>query len=122
MAVPTTSSRHDPAVLASRLDLFRALLLCELVHRTIQAEECRATAAGLMGQGDSDSLLEREIAEATATLAEAAAAEVQAALDRIQQGTYGVCEHCRSLIALERLEAIPQARLCVACTSTPRVD
>ena len=119
MVAPTASSRADAPTASPSMDLFRALLLCELVRRRIQADESRQTAAVLAGQSDSDSLLEREIAEATANLADDAAGEVQAALRRIELGSYGVCEGCRSPIALERLEAIPQARLCVRCTAQP---
>lgn len=41
--------------------------------------------------------------------------EVEAALERIEQGTYGVCENCREPINPERLEAIPYTRYCVDC-------
>jgi DnaK suppressor protein len=42
-------------------------------------------------------------------------AAVEAALTRVTEGTYGVCEVCRRPIAAERLEAIPWAATCVAC-------
>lgn len=42
-------------------------------------------------------------------------AEVVAALTRLDEGTYGKCERCGQEIPIERLEAIPAARLCVAC-------
>lgn len=42
-------------------------------------------------------------------------AEVGAALRRIDEGTYGKCESCGQDIPIERLEAIPTARLCVTC-------
>ncbi|MEP9381945.1 TraR/DksA family transcriptional regulator [Nocardioides cheoyonin] len=41
--------------------------------------------------------------------------EVDAALARLADGTYGVCERCGSPIAPGRLEARPAARTCVAC-------
>jgi RNA polymerase-binding transcription factor len=41
--------------------------------------------------------------------------EVDAALDRVEAGTYGVCERCGAAIAPARLEARPVARTCVAC-------
>lgn len=40
---------------------------------------------------------------------------IDAALDRIVQGTYGVCLECGTPIADARLEAIPYAPLCVEC-------
>lgn len=39
--------------------------------------------------------------------------EVSAALERIEKGTYGVCETCGQPIELERLEANPSARISI---------
>jgi RNA polymerase-binding transcription factor DksA len=41
--------------------------------------------------------------------------EISAALDRIDQNTFGKCEHCGKVIAQERLRAVPYARYCVRC-------
>jgi DnaK suppressor protein len=41
--------------------------------------------------------------------------EIANALGRVEQGTYGKCERCGNEIPYERLEALPSARLCVAC-------
>jgi len=41
--------------------------------------------------------------------------EIEAALDRLQDGAYGACEECGKAISLERLRAIPYARLCIPC-------
>lgn len=43
--------------------------------------------------------------------------EVDAALRRVDAGTYGVCESCGRAIAPARLEARPFARYCVACAT-----
>ncbi|UIJ36590.1 TraR/DksA C4-type zinc finger protein [Allobranchiibius sp. GilTou73] len=40
---------------------------------------------------------------------------LDAALDRVREGTYFVCEVCGGPIAPERLEARPFARTCIAC-------
>ena len=40
---------------------------------------------------------------------------VQSALERIADGTYGICENCGEDIAEARLEAIPEATRCVNC-------
>ena len=42
-------------------------------------------------------------------------AEVQHALHKFEQGTYGVCDDCGQQIAYERLEALPHASLCITC-------
>ncbi len=42
---------------------------------------------------------------------------VEEALERIEDGSYGICESCEEEIAPERLEALPFTRLCVSCQS-----
>ncbi len=37
------------------------------------------------------------------------------ALDRIQDSTYGVCEHCGEKIHPKRLDAVPWTQYCVQC-------
>jgi RNA polymerase-binding transcription factor DksA len=44
---------------------------------------------------------------------EAELADVAHALERLDQGTYGICEACGQPIADERLEALPAARFCL---------
>ena len=41
--------------------------------------------------------------------------EVEHALHKFEQGTYGVCESCGAKIDWARLEAKPEARLCIKC-------
>ena len=41
--------------------------------------------------------------------------ELDDALKRIEEGTFGICEECKSLITKTRLKAVPYARLCVKC-------
>ncbi|MFU8780999.1 MAG: TraR/DksA C4-type zinc finger protein [Kiritimatiellia bacterium] len=43
--------------------------------------------------------------------------EIDEALDRIREKTYGVCEDCGCIIPTPRLKALPFARRCVACQS-----
>jgi DnaK suppressor protein len=40
------------------------------------------------------------------------------ALERLRQGTYGICEVCGQAIGEKRLEVRPTATLCLACQST----
>ena len=41
--------------------------------------------------------------------------EMDEALDRIEAGTYGICEECGEPIGLKRLEVRPVAKYCVPC-------
>ncbi len=43
--------------------------------------------------------------------------DVERALGKLDEGTYGVCDSCGAPISEERLEAIPWAVLCVRCAS-----
>jgi DnaK suppressor protein len=47
-----------------------------------------------------------------------AVADAAHALRRMAEGTYGICERCENAIPLERLEALPHARLCMPCQRT----
>jgi len=40
---------------------------------------------------------------------------IQEALDRIEEGTYGICTNCEQPIQPKRLEAVPWTRLCIQC-------
>jgi DnaK suppressor protein len=42
-------------------------------------------------------------------------ADIDAALGRIENGTYGTCVNCGAQIPPERLEAMPWATLCIEC-------
>ncbi|HEY8775183.1 MAG TPA: TraR/DksA C4-type zinc finger protein [Gaiellaceae bacterium] len=42
-------------------------------------------------------------------------AEIDGALKRIEEGTYGICTNCGKQIVVERLEALPWATLCIDC-------
>jgi DnaK suppressor protein len=46
--------------------------------------------------------------------------EIDAALVRLDDGTYGVCQQCRTAIAAERLEILPHARFCIRCQPATR--
>jgi RNA polymerase-binding protein DksA len=45
--------------------------------------------------------------------------QVDAALRRLAEGTYGQCERCGQPIAAGRLEARPTASTCITCASQP---
>ncbi|MGQ0824784.1 MAG: TraR/DksA family transcriptional regulator [Actinomycetota bacterium] len=46
--------------------------------------------------------------------------DIDAALAKFDDGAYGVCEECGSVISEARLEAMPFARLCITCASRRR--
>ena len=46
--------------------------------------------------------------------------DIEDALAKFDAGTYGECESCHQRIPEARLEAMPAARLCIACASQRR--
>jgi DnaK suppressor protein len=41
--------------------------------------------------------------------------KIDLALKKIDDGSYGICEECEEMIALKRLQARPEAPLCIGC-------
>lgn len=58
-------------------------------------------------------LVDREIDQSLGENAETVVGEIDEALWRIEDGTYGTCAVCGSVIPEERLDAVPYAILCL---------
>ena len=58
-----------------------------------------------------------EVVEAIGNETRQAIRDLQAAISRIEEERYGVCEDCREAISDDRLAAIPEATRCVACSA-----
>ncbi len=43
--------------------------------------------------------------------------DIEAALRKMEKGTYGLCEHCKNVIEKKRIKALPSARYCMTCQS-----
>jgi len=82
-----------------------------------RAEGSEASAFG-MHQADAGSdAYDRDFALSLLSQEQDALYEIDEALKRIEQGTYGICELCNKPILHARLEAIPFARYTVDCQS-----
>src|SRR5581483_7030276 len=64
---------------------------------------------------DADEQLERELLEDLDARGREALQEIDDALARIDDGSYGRCARCGGTILAARLEVIPHARNCVPC-------
>lgn len=51
------------------------------------------------------------------TRTEQSLTELRAAADRLESGSFGLCQHCGREIPAGRLQARPEARLCVPCST-----
>ena len=60
---------------------------------------------------------DREFALSLVSNEQEALYEIEEAVKRLDQSTFGLCEVCEKPIRKERLEAVPFARLCVRCQS-----
>jgi RNA polymerase-binding transcription factor len=65
-------------------------------------------------EGDPD-LVEREKALALVSTMEYRLESIEYALRQAQEGSYGICERCGEPIDPARLEALPEATLCIKC-------
>ncbi|MGH9191583.1 MAG: TraR/DksA family transcriptional regulator [Acidimicrobiales bacterium] len=68
--------------------------------------------------GEGDTLaVERERDLALSAQARAAIEQIDRAIEKIHDGSYGKCDSCGTAIPRERLRALPYAALCVKCKS-----
>ena len=92
-----------------------------------ERDSLRAELADLGGQDydanfadTSQVTAERGEAEALANTLRETLEEVERALGKLDDGSYGKCEVCGEEIAAARLEAMPAARYCITHASTRR--
>ncbi|MCW5253108.1 MULTISPECIES: TraR/DksA family transcriptional regulator [unclassified Streptomyces] len=87
-------------------------------QRLFREEQLRRITARPTGDGPEPGRGTAERTEVVVRLAASARmvlADVEAALDRMDEGTYGSCHLCRGPVARERLVIVPQARYCARC-------
>jgi RNA polymerase-binding protein DksA len=77
-----------------------------------EVEEIAATSDNHLGETAS-ATLGREIDYTLGENSEHLLSEIEAALGRVESGTYGICVKCSQTIPPERLEANPWASLCI---------
>lgn len=65
---------------------------------------------------------EQEMSTSLLTNARQLQTEVAAALDRVEQGSFGKCQQCGCDIAEARLQAVPYTRYCVDCAQNAEND
>jgi DnaK suppressor protein len=104
-----------------RLDHFRKILLEQLRQSTENVRSDQAAAFEANDDGVKDSVdmslqdVNREIAFRLGERESQRVADIDQALMRIDEGTYGQCARCGKPIDERRLEALPTARYDAAC-------
>jgi DnaK suppressor protein len=103
--------------LATSLRERRADLTADLARLTAPPDETATVAFGKrIGDGTTEAV-ERLSTTATARSLAASLREVERALAKLADGTYGSCDGCGRSIAPERLEARPATPWCVRCSA-----
>lgn len=105
------------------VDRFRELLLEEQRRVTDALEYLNAENAGSMqeeapetGMADTATVtVDRELDYSLQENAAYVLREIESALRRLDEGTYGICRSCGRPIGEERLEAMPYTTLCIEC-------
>ncbi len=131
---PADDARKPPPKRKGPLDKFLLgqleALKEERITYTRQALSLKAEADSLVAErepgdvqfdeesGEGDTLaVERERDLTLSAQAMAAVEDIDRAIAKLHDGTYGVCEQCYTTIPKERLRALPYAALCVQCKS-----
>jgi DnaK suppressor protein len=83
-------------------------------------EQLRALGQPSAERADEASELEKRLA--LERRLEESLKEVEHALEKYEAGTYGLCDSCGQPIEQARLEAIPQATLCMKCKAQQEKD
>jgi DnaK suppressor protein len=101
--------KKDKAELLEKLEQLRAL-------GQPSAERKEGSPFGKREEGaDEASELEKRLVSIKRL--EESLSEIEHALQKYEAGTYGLCDSCGQPIEQGRLEAIPQASLCLRCKS-----
>jgi DnaK suppressor protein len=98
------------AILVRRRDALRSALAGDLAL----LKELRSESPGDVIDAAYDSAQD-EISSQLAEVESRELANIENALERMKEGSYGGCEVCGGKIPLARLNALPYATMCIAC-------
>jgi RNA polymerase-binding protein DksA len=120
----TVKSGESPWTAAELAEL-RGELEADVVHLKKEITQAEQEIVGLLRDGGDgagndqadvgSTTLERDHEMSLANNARDMLDQIERALTKIDDGTYGVCESCGNAIGKGRLQAFPRATLCVSC-------
>ena len=90
----------------------------EVLENQMEIERVKVLPAGTVSKERSDLAYDYEYRAHRVALLnrlEEQVGEVDQALQRIEDGTYGICVNCGKAIMPERLDALPYAMFCITC-------
>ena len=101
-----------------RLDLEKLKIeLTSLVELTAKSAQTVDLEQPIGRLSRMDALQNQQMAQANERAHADRLDRVHRALEAMDHGRYGVCESCREAIPFERLKPLPEARICVDCSS-----
>ncbi|TDO49852.1 TraR/DksA family transcriptional regulator [Kribbella sp. VKM Ac-2527] len=110
---------------AAELAELRSELEADVVHLNKEIHDAEQEIVGLLRDGGDgagndqadvgSTTLERDHEMSLANNARDMLEQIERALARIDDGTYGICESCGNAVGKGRLQAFPRATLCVSC-------
>jgi DnaK suppressor protein len=108
----------DTAAIRATLEERAEELRTELAALTKVTRDPNATIGfgKRVGEGTNEAISRIERVAQADVLA-ATLQDVDRALEKLDAGTYGICDRCGAPISEERLEARPWTSLCMACAS-----
>jgi DnaK suppressor protein len=102
--------RLHKSLLSRRADIHRKLADELDSLRNLKSSSAIGDAADVAFEAGSD-----EMTSQLAELDSRELSQIERALARLKQGTYGLCETCGHKIPVGRLNALPYTTLCIAC-------
>lgn len=105
---------HMTSLSAEELAVLRENLHEQRLFRQEQLQQL-AAAAPAETELDPRPASHSEVRGKLAAFARMVLADIESALARMDQGTYGACHLCRMPVGQERLRIVPQARYCARC-------
>lgn len=109
--MPSDMTKHENIAKALKARL------SELMNRVVEIDsELRKPLSADLEEQATD-LENQEALEAIENSGILEIRQIQAALKRISEGTYGICVHCGENIDPKRLEALPTATRCISCAA-----
>ncbi len=106
------SATDTHALLTAQRQTFLARI-AELEHTTRHRDEPLPADSSEQATAIED----LEVQEALEAETRAGLQQVNLAISRLDQGAYGVCEHCGAAITPARLHAMPAATRCIQCAA-----
>lgn len=110
-----TMTESETKELGELLQLQRALVLKDVSRHGVMSDVGTGVIADETERAEkiTDAAVEHQLGYSESKLLE----KIEYALERLDEGSYGICEHCHESINIERLKAKPSVSLCIRCQS-----